>query len=912
MSEQKQETHQAPLPESLRKQLEKFKKDLWRIKITEAILAGFLGLIVSFALVFALERVWEMPGLLRLIILIAGVSLFAVFAPFWINRWVFKHRKEDQLAKLISHHYPDLGDRLLGVVELQDQKESQTALSPELREAAMLAVANDARNRDLDKAISSTWRNKLALGAMIAVSLSTIAFFIFPNAGKNSLRRWLMPLSDTERYTFTKIDQSDFDKPLYVPLDEPFNIAITLKDDTEQTPDFAEARYGSGKWNTFNYLTNKYDLAFKGKRSNGTVMLKVGDANHDIEVRPIRRPKISNIKGVITFPEYLQRESITEDFNAGQLEVLEGSTLAIKAKAERELKSAVVGPLLVDKYIDLANIEKAEIQGIDPTAIPKQTKQEISHSIDHDTISPLPFKITKDTFTLPISWTDKHGISGLRAIELNITALQDRAPSTYIQDAKKQIYMLHTEVLEFQMQAEDDYGIKSAGIDWNGSFMTPTANLPAKGAEQFILGDPYKTNATHDVSLDFKTRKIAPQKLDVRTWVEDYNPDIPRAYSEVLEVFLLTESEHANYQKERMKDALTDLEEAMQREQENLDENKRIEKELNDPKKADKAKKKLEDQQIKEQENKDDVKELAKKMEDIFKQSMKNKSIDPKTLKDMSDAAQKMKEMSDKDMPEIAKKLDDAQNQKNTKEKSKEDVKEAIKKQEELLKKMKETAKKAEDANKKLEAGTFVNRLKQAASNEEQIASNLIPDDGVYGGEFYSQLDPVRQRIFQSLFLQQQQTTADIRWIEEDLGFFYSRTQKEIHKKVLDAIRKSNITEELLKIENKIEQAHVFVPSGMARTWAKQLREWAKELDGNEDEGDSGGDGGDGGGSDNSEDKDFEFMLRLMKMIQTEQQLRARTRALEQSRRNAEGIPSPNSNHVIPSTQNTSTPNLTP
>ena len=117
--------------------------------------------------------------MMRLIILVAGISLFAIFAPFWINRWVFKHRKENQLARLISKSYPNLGDRLLGVVELQDQKESQTALSPELREAAMIAVAHDAKNRELDKALSASWRNKLALGAMVTAGLCSIAFFIF-------------------------------------------------------------------------------------------------------------------------------------------------------------------------------------------------------------------------------------------------------------------------------------------------------------------------------------------------------------------------------------------------------------------------------------------------------------------------------------------------------------------------------------------------------------------------------------------------------------------------------------------------------------------------------------------------------------------------------------------------------------
>jgi hypothetical protein len=54
--------------------------------------------------------------------------------------------------------------------------------------------------------------------------------------------------------------------------------------------------------------------------------------------------------------------------------------------------------------------------------------------------------------------------------------------------------------------------------------------------------------------------------------------------------------------------------------------------------------------------------------------------------------------------------------------------------------------------------------------------------------------------------------------------------------------------------------------------------EWAEKLEGPKDEG--GGDGGGGGGG--GEEKDFEFMLKVMRMVQAEQDIRGRTRSLEQ------------------------------
>jgi len=154
------------------------------------------------------------------------------------------------------------------------------------------------------------------------------------------------------------------------------------------------------------------------------------------------------------------------------------------------------------------------------------------------------------------------------------------------------------------------------------------------------------------------------------------------------------------------------------------------------------SKKKLAEQQNKELDNNDEVKKLAEELKETLKEAAKNDSIDSKTLKDLADAASKMQEMAETDMPEISGDLDAAQDKKNSEEKTEEDLKNAIKKQEELLKKMQETAQKAEDAKEKLESSTFVNRLKQAASDEEDIAQSIISVVNQLIGQHYELLDP--------------------------------------------------------------------------------------------------------------------------------------------------------------------------
>jgi hypothetical protein len=884
MSESPEKQHIAPLPDSLRRQLEGFKKHLWRIKITEAVLAGLLGLLISFALVFALDRIWEIPPLVRLIILLAGVSLSAVFAPLWINRWVFKHRKENQLARLISKHYPNLGDRLLGAVELQNQQESQTALSPELREAAMIAVANDAKGRDLDLALSSNWMRKLALGFGVIALIAGGAFITYPSAGKNALARWFMPLSDTKRFTFTKADLSEIPQPLYVPIGEKFSIPIKLRDDTEEQPEFATARYGKSNWDDYQYKDGLYSLEFAGKREKSIVELKLGDSNHNLDVRPIQRPKISSFQQEVTYPEYLQRKPVKNELGSIQTDILEGSKVVITATADRELRSAKTESAKFLPQMDEIDAEEAEIQGIDPNAKPEVVALTVNHQISGKSIITDPIEIKKGTITLPLSWVDKYGIEGLSSAEFTINSLPDSPPSTFTQGIARQKFMLYTEVLDFEMSAEDNYGIRSAGVEWNGEFTTPSAETPSVGEIKLLQGNPYMTNGNESVLIDFQKRAIKPQKLVIRTWVDDYNPATPRVFSEAIEVFVLSESEHASYVKSLMDETIAKLEDAMRTEQENLDENKRIEKDLKDPRKAAEAKDKLLEQQNKELDNNEELNKLTKELKETFKEAAKNKSIDSKTLKEMADTLKSMQEMAEKDMPEITEDLDQAQDKKNSEEKTKEDLKKAIEKQEKLLDKMKETAKKAEKAKEKLEASTFVNRLKQAASDEESIAQSIISDANELLGLHYGELDPVLKRLVQALFLQQEQTSSDVRWIQEDLAFFHARTQKPEHKDILEKMKEAKITEALTKIEKTIELQHTGIAIEDAMKSAIKLREWAKELDGTQEQGGGAGGGGGGGGG-SQEDKDFEFMLKVMRMIQAEQRLRTKTRALEQTKR---------------------------
>ena len=889
-----------PIPKELKKQLAEFQRQLWRTKIVEAILAGFFGLIISFLVVFVLDRFIATPPLARLGILIAGTSLFAIFAPLMMRRWIYGHRKEGQLARLISKKFPKLGDRLLGVVELQDQKESHKTLSPELRAAAMAHVARQVGKKDMGEALPICHYKKLGLGVALGALCVILGFSFAPKAGSNALKRWLLPLSGTERYTFTQLDLSGLPNPYTVPYDEPFVIIVPLKEETDDRPAIAAARYGLQDWLETDLSEKGYRFEFQGQQSSDVLTLRVGDALHRIRIEPEIRPELTALDAKVTLPAYLQLETKTIDIRSGTLSALAGSKIELEGTFSRDLKSATgtVSALPPDDEIVSTFEEASKTETEQPAPLPDPTPLELT--IFEDRITSSPIELGEFRVEIPLQWTDVKGLESSTSFNLKIQTAHDQAPLVYTQGIERQIVILAGETLEFEVLTEDDYGIQEIGLMWQGEFTKPTDESPASGELLLKQGSPSNSRLSELAIFSPKTHGIVPQKLTLVGYAQDFKPERERSLSEPIIIYILTEDEHAQLLKQRFDRLIGELEDAARREQNNLDTNERLDQ-LNKPEdlQNEENKEKLAQQEDAEDQNAEKMEEITKKMEELFKDAARNKSIEKETMKKMADSLQNMKELAKQDLPEIEKKLNESQDNKSTPEKAKKDLQEAIEKQKEALKKMQETIKKANEANNNFEASTFINRLKRAASDEDGISNKLVSSmtgqnseskkaaTPLLGAAAESDtFDPVFRRMIEMLGTQQRRTGSDVNWIQEDLANFYARTQKEIHKEIVDDMKKSEISLKLEGLQTRISKNRSFTAALEAKKWGAQLREWAKKLEGTPPDA-AGGDGGGEGGA-NPEEKDFEFMLKVMRMVQAEQDIRSRTRSLEQLMRSVE------------------------
>ena len=859
----------AGIPEGLRKQLEGFRKQLWRRKVIEAVAAGLIGLLISFLLIFGLDRIWQTPGWARLAILLAGVSLFAGFAPYWLHRWVWGHRREGQLARLIAKKYPGLGDRLLGVIELQGQSEHVDSLSPRLRAAAMEVVAAESGKRNLNEALPAPRHLKWALSAIVLMLVVGTAFVVTPKAGINALERWLMPFSEVERYTFTQLENP----PAYlaVPYGESFNVRLKLSKDSEQKPDQADGQYAFQPEVSASLRKNLYDFQFPGQQEKGTVIFRIGDLRHVMKVEPMQRPHVTATRVKVKSPSYMGIAERETDLTIGELSAVEGSELVFEMDMSRPVRSGTFGPTKSSGEITQGEFLE-----------PSKGVLKISGR----TVSTRKLQVGTVPFEIPFSWLDEFGLSGGGDFKLRVDAVADAPPVAYTQGLERQKAMLPEETLDFEILCEDDFGLKVTGVEWE-SFGQTLGEPPATKGELVVAkGGPETRRIMEPVAFSPAALGMGPQKLMLRAFSEDYYPGRGRLYSEPVIIYVLSREEHSQLLKSQFDRTISELEDLSRKELNLLDENQRLERLDGEELRAEENAKRLNSQERAESENAQRMENLKERMEDVMKGATRNGEIDKETLRKMAGALKSMQELAEKDMPEVRDKLQEAGEASNTDEKSEQDVAEAVEKQKNVVEKIKKALAQANDANKRFEASTFVARLKKAAAEQNGIAATLVANFSKILGMREDEIDPTDLRKLSGTQTQQATTAADVRWIQEDLGHYHARTGEKPFKEVLDQMRDARIDTGLEEVRTKLRKNHSFTATEGAKKWAGELTGWAKLLGDEMEKNKDGGGGGEGSGP-NPEDEDFEFMLRVMKMIQQQQDLRARTRVLEQLKRDA-------------------------
>src|SRR4051812_23507466 len=211
------------LPPELTRQFSALRRRLFSLESIFAASLGFSALLLSFFLLFVSDRLWDTPAWLRICLMLASVGTVAGVAFWWARRYVIYPRDLRALAHLVQHKHRRLGDRLLGIVELADEKNRPAHFSAELYEAAIAQVSAESNKYDFTTAVEpKRTRTQLWITSGLTI-LALLPVLIIPKAGWNSFVRWLMPVSKTPRFTLVQLDS--LPREQIVPHGEKFTVS---------------------------------------------------------------------------------------------------------------------------------------------------------------------------------------------------------------------------------------------------------------------------------------------------------------------------------------------------------------------------------------------------------------------------------------------------------------------------------------------------------------------------------------------------------------------------------------------------------------------------------------------------------------------------------------------------------------
>ncbi len=605
------------VPDSLRQQLLDFRRRVWTIKLIEALAIVALTCGLAFLVVYVGDRWGEMPKSLRAATLVIALAMTAII-PYYLYRWVWRHREFEPLARLLGQRLPAVGDQLLGVIELS-HSDSEQARSPALCEAAMQQVATDAATRDFHQSTPPCHHRSLAAIAVGIIAIVAGLALLHPAASASAASRLLMPWKDTPRYTFTRIDA--LPEKVIVAHGESVTLPIRLSDDSLWHPGSGKLSIGGQPELTANLQDGRYVFELPPQIGPQTMTLQVGDVQQTLKLEPTIRPELSGIVADVELPEYLGRpDSQRMDSRAGSVSIVRGSKAVFTATANRELASGQVN--------------------------------ELPRTPAGSSLTSEPVNIESES-RLQFAWQDQFGLAGREPFELSINAIDDEAPTLICDGLERQAVVLDTESLKFTVRASDDFGIRRVGMMWRALSVGAVAK-PAEGERPLAAGDHDSADMEVMGTFSAKSLGIEPQPIELIVWAEDFLPGRERVYSPPHILYILTPDQHAIWMTEQLSKWHRQALDVRDRERQLFEKNKELHALSPDELARDQTRREVERQASAERSNGRRLDRLGELGGELVRAASRNPEIGVGHLERWAEMLQVLKDLSENRMPSVA------------------------------------------------------------------------------------------------------------------------------------------------------------------------------------------------------------------------------------------------------------------
>jgi hypothetical protein len=613
------------LPETTIQRLLTYRSQVRKIKVIEGLLAALLGLGLSYLAVFVIDRFIDTPAVVRTGLLLVGAIGLGILFPLKCHRWVWGTRQMTQVAKLIQRRYPVLGDQLLGVIELSLSEDS-LGNSATLTAAAIKQVDRDIARQDLSSAVPAAAQRNWAIAAAVPMLLIAMTWMLVPAAGRNAALRWLFPWADVPRYTFAQVEP--LPERIVVPHGEPFRIAAKLDRGTAWSPDSGRVFIADQPVVAANLQDDQYPFDLPPQTEPNALNLRIGDLRESVAIEPAVRPELIALKAAINFPEYLQYSGEhQQDVRSGVISLVKGSRVGFTAEVSRGLNSA--------------------------------SSQSQSLQVSGNTIAIDPMAV-QESQAIELQWIDELGLSAKDPFRLRIDAVDDKPPVVACRPTTVDQVILSTDVVTFELSAEDDYGIRQMGLQWSG-IADPLRNPnPQQGEKVVISGSPEQRSIQVSASFGADSDAVAPQSLEIRAFAIDYRPDAERAYSVAYVLHVLSPEDHAIWVAQQLRRWASRAEDVYEEEMRLHDVNRELRR--MDPAELDRreTRDRIERQAAAELANADRLSMVSEQGKQLIEQALKNQQMLASHLETLAESIQRLDKIAEQRMPSVANLLKEA------------------------------------------------------------------------------------------------------------------------------------------------------------------------------------------------------------------------------------------------------------
>ena len=430
------------IPVIICRKLDRLEKSLRFYAALDGIAILLLALILLCSLSFALDRFFEFPLFIRVILLPVLLGTIGYIAWQRLIRRCLATIRRDQLATLLEHYVPNLNETLITTVDWKENADTE----PELIRQTIDKATDALRDVDVRK-FFRTGRlfSKFTFSILCTALLITGCVFHSATASLWFSRNILLSQQEYPRRSELLADAFQ-DGRVRIGRGDSFTLSIRANMEKPLVPETIRIRIGMPESGYRSLLIDQFHTETRdGIRWRvftatfpemlETMILQVRGADstlNDLCIEVVPAPALTDVMLTQHFPGYMQRPARTVALT-GRTMIPEGTSITITAKSTKPLEN--VTAVINDKEMLLLTAASQNLH-LKPPVLFVPIPEEYAHGGIWQLFSPkIPFDsivltlpALREETTIDFRLTDADGLSNRHPIRAELGIIRDQPP----------------------------------------------------------------------------------------------------------------------------------------------------------------------------------------------------------------------------------------------------------------------------------------------------------------------------------------------------------------------------------------------------------------------------------------------------------------------------------------------------